>query len=114
MISVLICSNNPGLLTQVTNNITTTIGTEFEILHFDNREPKKGLCEVYNELASCANFPYICFLHEDVLFQTHEWGKKLNEIFLQNENTGLIGIAGSKYKLVFVKIPEALTTERGT
>ena len=101
MISVLICSNNPGLLTQVTNNITTTIGTEFEILHFDNRKAKKGLCEVYNELALRANFPYICFLHEDVLFQTHEWGKKLNEIFLQKENTGLIGIAGSKYKSLF-------------
>jgi hypothetical protein len=101
MISVLICSTNPVLLDQVTKNISTTIGTEFEILHFDNRKANKALCEVYNELGLRANFPYICFLHEDVLFKTPEWGKKLNEIFLQNKDIGLIGIAGCKYKSQF-------------
>jgi Glycosyltransferase like family len=98
MISVLICSINPVLLHQVINNITDTIGTEFEIIHFDNRAARKSICEVYNELAFKANYQYLCFLHEDVLFTTHGWGAIINETFLRYTDIGLIGIAGSKYK----------------
>ncbi|MEJ7740617.1 MAG: glycosyltransferase [Chitinophagaceae bacterium] len=98
MISVLICSANPVLLEQVTASIKDTIGTDFEILHFDNRTDKKGICQVYNELAQHAEFNHLCFVHEDVLFQTHDWGKKLIETFNRNSRVGLIGVAGSKYK----------------
>jgi hypothetical protein len=98
MISVLICSINPDFLLQVEANIKQTIGIDFEILYFDNRIEKKGICQVYNDLAMKARFEYLCFVHEDVLFETPAWGKKLLEIFSGNSSIGLIGVAGSKYK----------------
>ena len=101
MISVLICSSNPVLLEQVQTNIVNTIGTKYEILYFDNREMNKGICAVYNELASKAQFPYLCFLHEDVLFENQGWGNKIVEIFSSDPGIGLIGVAGSKYKSAY-------------
>jgi len=101
MISVLICSAKPDLLKIVTENIQKTIGIPFEILYFDNRIAKKGICSVYNELASKSQFNYLCFIHEDVLLRTDNWGKIITDIFLNNPQTGLVGIAGSKYKSAY-------------
>jgi len=101
MISVLICSINPDLLKNVTENISKTIGVPFEILYWDNRIEKKGICKVYNELARKAQFPYLCFLHEDVLFQTNNWGRNIADIFINDKEIGLIGIAGSKFKSAY-------------
>ncbi len=97
MISVLICSADNSLLNQVKRNIEQTIGVEHEILFFDNVE-KKGICEVYNALASRAKFSYLCFVHEDVLFQTPNWGIVIGDIFSQSPAIGAVGVAGSKYK----------------
>lgn len=101
MISVLICSTNPALLTRVETNIKNTIGTEYEILHFDNRGKNLGICEVYNDLASKAHFQYLCFLHEDVLFNTQGWGNKIAEVFSKDTDIGLVGVAGCKYKSAY-------------
>ena len=98
MISVLICSVNKDLLNNVTENIKKTIGVPFEILIFNNQIEKKGICEVYNQLAAEATFDYLCFLHEDVVLKTSNWGREIVELFSKDEKTGLIGIAGSKYK----------------
>ncbi|MEP6616085.1 MAG: glycosyltransferase [Ginsengibacter sp.] len=111
MISVLICSANPSLLSQVKANIENTIGTEYEILHFDNREANIGICKVYNDLASMARYQYICFLHEDVLFETIGWGSKIMDIFSKDPAIGLLGVAGCKYKSAyssgwFTNVPE--------
>lgn len=101
MISVLICSIDPDLLLTVQENIRKTIGVPYEILFLDNRNYKKGICKVYNELAEKAKFPYLCFIHEDVLLTTDDWGKKIEDIFKNEEKVGLIGIAGSKYKSAY-------------
>ena len=37
-------------------------------------------------------------MHEDILFETSNWGKLLIKIFEENEQAGVIGIAGGKYK----------------
>ncbi len=101
MISVLICSINVDLLNQVTENIKKTIGSKFEILHFDNKNGSRSLCEVYNKLANRAAYPYLCFIHEDILFTTINWGKEVEHIFYSDREIGLIGIAGCKYKSNF-------------
>lgn len=101
MISVLICSSNPGLLIQVQTNIKNTIGAEYEILYFDNRRINNGICEVYNDLASKAQFQYLCFLHEDVLFETRGWGNKIVDTFSKDVDIGLVGVAGCKYKSAY-------------
>jgi len=101
MISVLICSANPEFLKNVQENIRDSIGIPFEILHFDNRIKNYGICKVYNDLAAKAKFTYLCFLHEDVIIKTENWGKKIIEIFSEDTNIGLVGIAGSKYKSAY-------------
>ena len=98
MLSLIICSINPSYLQQVKENISSTIGAEYELLVCDNRDQKKGLCEVYNKMAAQATFPYLCFLHEDILFETQNWGRLLIKVFEENEQAGVVGIAGGKYK----------------
>ncbi|HZE85436.1 MAG TPA: glycosyltransferase [Puia sp.] len=98
MLSIVICSVNTGYLSDVTENIRSTIGIEFELLVWDNRQSNTGLCEVYNKMAEKARFPYICFLHEDILFTTKDWGLVLTDLFRRKPQAGIIGLAGGKYK----------------
>lgn len=98
MVSIVICSVNTDYQAQVKQNVEDTIGVPYELLIWDNRLAKKGICEVYNTMAAKAQFPYICFMHEDILFATNNWGKLLVHIFDQDAATGVIGVAGSKYK----------------
>ena len=57
-----------------------------------------GICEAYNIGADKCNFSYICFSHEDITFNTKNWGRILIEDFESDSEIGLIGIAGSAYK----------------
>ncbi len=98
MISILICSVNKFYLDQVTINIKKTIGIEYEILFYDNRIEKKGICEVYNYLGKKAKYPILLFLHEDTLFTTDSWGGNILDVFKDDTEIGVIGLAGSKYK----------------
>ena len=98
MISVIICSINKGLAQQVQKNIAATIGVVWESIVIENTVSPKSLTEVYNVGASKAKYDVLLFVHEDVLFQTENWGKKLLDYFEKDNSLGLIGIAGSKYK----------------
>lgn len=100
MISVIVCSIKPRLLEQLKLNIDGTIGTDYELLVNDNRRDKKGLCAVYNELAKKANYNVLCFIHEDILFDTQAWGRILLNTLNEND-VGILGVAGSKYKSAF-------------
>lgn len=102
MISIVICSINPGYLAQVKENISSTIGIEYELLVWDNLGERKGICEVYNYMARQARFEYTCFVHEDVLFETKDWGRKIVSIFTGQPDAGVIGVVGSKYKSAFL------------
>jgi hypothetical protein len=97
MISVIICSANPALLASLRKNIELTIGLPHEIIAIDNRAEQRGICEVYNEGAAMANYPFICFMHEDILFETNGWGRKIVD-HLSDDCTGLLGIAGGDMK----------------
>ena len=98
MFSIVICSINAQYQEQITQNISATIGMPFELLIYDNKKATKGICEVYNQMASIAKYPYICFFHEDILIQTDGWGKVLAGLFDLDSQIGLIGVAGGKYK----------------
>jgi hypothetical protein len=98
MISILICSLNASYLENLKINIRDTIGTEYELLVWDNFANRKPIAEVYNRLAEQAKYPYYCFIHEDIQFQTKNWSANLLDAFEKNKETGLIGIAGSAYK----------------
>ncbi len=97
MISVIVCSIDPALLSQLVLNIEQTIGVPFEMLAFDNRETNKSLCAVYNLQGRQAKYNILCFVHEDVLFDTKDWGRKVC-YHLSARKTGLIGVAGGDAK----------------
>lgn len=98
MISIIICSVNGELASQVKQNISATVGIPFEIIILDNNVYKRNINYIYNTGAAKSRYDLLCFVHEDVLFKTPDWGKILTEIFIQNSKIALVGIAGSKYK----------------
>ena len=100
MISVIICSINKGLAQQVQKNIAATIGVVWELIVIENTIAPKSITEVYNLGASRAQYDILLFVHEDVLFQTKNWGEKLIDCFRLDSSLGLIGVAGSKYKSI--------------
>ena len=73
MFSILICSINVSYLEKLKINIQETIGNEYELLVWDNLANTKPISEVYNLLAEQARYPYYCFIHEDIQFQTENW-----------------------------------------
>jgi GT2 family glycosyltransferase len=91
---------NPNYLQQVSENIRQTIGLDYELLVTDNRKENLPICKIYNQLAAKASYPYLLFLHEDVVFQTLSWGSLLTEQFTRDASVGVIGVAGSAYKSV--------------
>ena len=97
MISVITCSIKPDICQRMLDSINETIGVEFETIVFDNRKKKYGICKAYNEAAKEANSDYLCFVHEDVIIKTKEWGIQLVNFIEQNGDCGAIGIAGGKY-----------------
>ncbi|GAB2642959.1 hypothetical protein GCM10027035_41230 [Emticicia sediminis] len=97
MISIIICSKDPQMLQQCTTNFSENIGIEHEIIAFDNREKQWGLCRVYNFCASNARFPFLCFVHEDVLINTPNWGKQLLEFIYKTPNCGIISFVGGQF-----------------
>lgn len=94
MISIIISSRNQEHCNKIKSNIAATIGEAFEIIIIKNNGDC-SLSKVYNEGGKLANYPYICFVHDDVIFQTNNWGKKIINIF-QDNKIGLVGVVGSK------------------
>jgi hypothetical protein len=98
MISVIICSINKDFAKQVQSNIDSTIGIEWEPIVIDNTINPSPITKVYNLGASRATYDILCFVHEDVLFETENWGLKIMDAFRKDTALGLIGVGGSKYK----------------
>lgn len=85
------------MLANVKKNIAETIGVPYEIIPIDNSKNTYGICKAYNEGGAKARFPILCFMHEDVSFETMNWGEKARA-HLSDESTGLLGIAGGDSK----------------
>lgn len=98
MISVVICSANGDHFHNVEKNIISTIGVNHEIIKVDNTARDKSIAQAYNYGASLAQYDILCFLHEDVEFNTLNWGKRLLAHFENLTNVGLIGVAGTIFK----------------
>lgn len=100
MISIIISSANSTLLKQVSKNVEATIGVPFEIVSIDNSRGKKGICEVYNIGMYKAQYEILCFMHEDILIETQNWGQSIVDTFKNNTDLGLLGVIGSAYKTI--------------
>jgi len=97
MISIIVSSYKPDFFEKLSSSIKETIGVPFEIIRIENYA-QYSLAEAYNLGVKQAKFNYVCFVHEDVIFLSKNWGKEVISLFNNDMNIGLIGIAGSKYK----------------
>lgn len=98
MISIVVCSINPQLLSAFSKNVQGTIGVPYEIIAIDNTKANEGICKVYNKGAGEAKYDILCFAHEDILFHTNDWGNNLVKTFIEDTSIGLIGACGAKCK----------------
>jgi hypothetical protein len=93
MLSIIICHRNIELLTATKKNIQETIGIPYELVVIDNSKNGYTIFSAYNEGVEKAKYNILCFMHEDILFHTHNWGEKVINHFEKLE-VGMIGIIG--------------------
>lgn len=97
MVSVIICSKSSQLSEKLGENITNTIGVPFEIIFIDNSIRDHSLFSAYNKGASESKYSILCFMHEDILFRSRDWGCKVIKI-LNCQEVGVVGVAGATVK----------------
>jgi len=105
MLSIVVSSYKENLYQNLKQNIASTIGEGFtyELIQIENKN-RVSVCSAYNEGLNAAQYPYILFLHEDLIFNTYGWGVVLLSIFEAGPKIGLVGVAGGSYK---TKAPSA-------
>ena len=98
MLSIIVCSRTEKLSDSFSSNIEETVGVEFELLCIDNSKNEFSIAQAYNEGKLRSKFDYLCFIHDDVHFNTQDWGVKVIN-HLNNSRTGFIGLAGGDVAL---------------
>jgi hypothetical protein len=76
-------------------HIKKTCGLEDLELLITENNGEKSLTEVYNDALNKAKNDIIVFCHDDLIFNTPYWGKKLIKHFNRNPKYGIIGVAGT-------------------
>lgn len=104
MLSIIICSRQAIIKSELTENIHDTIGCKYELIVIDNSQNQFSIFEAYNLGIERSVYNYLCFIHDDVLFHTNNWGRILQKKLIEDQNIGLIGVAGAKIK---TKMPSA-------
>ena len=104
MISIIICSREINLKPLLIENIKKTIGCDYELIVIDNSRNTYSIFEAYNLGIEKSVGSFLCFIHDDILFHTQNWGTIVKTIFDSDNNIGLLGLAGSKVK---TKMPSA-------
>jgi hypothetical protein len=98
MLSIIICSRTQAISSDLSENIKNKIGCEYELIVIDNSQNTYSIFEAYNLGIDRSKGNYLCFIHDDILFHTIGWGNVLQRIFNEDQQIGLIGIAGAKSK----------------
>jgi len=96
MISIIICSRNADIDKILRDNISNFIGIKYELVIIDNSSNKYSIFSAYNEGVRRAKYEILCFMHEDVLFHTENWGQHIINHF-KDKTVGLIGVAGTHF-----------------
>jgi GT2 family glycosyltransferase len=96
MISIIICSRTASISDELTQNIDQTIGIPYELVIIDNSENLYSIFSAYNEGVKRSKYEVLCFMHDDIIFKTNDWGISVMNRF-NASNLGAIGVAGSPY-----------------
>lgn len=72
----------------------TSMYKKVEIIQKINNN-EKSLTQIYNEIINEAKHNIIVLVHDDIEFDTKNWGDKILNIFNKNPEYGIIGVAGT-------------------
>ena len=97
MLSLIICSRQLDIPAELKENIASTIGCEYEVVVIDNSKNEYSIFSAYNEGVRRAKGDVLCFMHEDIVFHSNNWGLFVGEYFSQYPKAGLLGVAGTHY-----------------
>lgn len=56
---------------------------------------EKNLSQVYNEIINESNYEIVVLCHDDIYFDTNNWGNKLVKTFSKNSDFAILGMAGT-------------------
>jgi glycosyltransferase involved in cell wall biosynthesis len=104
MISIVVCARKKDISEELRSNILNTIGCEYELIVIDNSQNQYSIYSAYNHGIEQSRGDIICFLHDDVLWHTPQWGDFVQRFFNGKPQAGLLGIAGTRLK---TRIPSA-------
>ena len=71
------------------------LGKNIEVIEYINNG-EYSLTELYNKGLKESKNELVIFCHDDIIFETKNWGTKLNRVIKKNDDFGIIGIAGSR------------------
>lgn len=94
MISIIICSRKADISNELKQNIAATIGCEYEVVVINNAKNDYTIFTAYNEGVRRAKGDVLCFMHEDIIFRSADWGQRVVQMFADN-SIGCIGVIGS-------------------
>lgn len=96
MLSIITCSRSDENISRLKKSIEETVGVTHEIICIDNHENNYNIFQAYNAGVKQAIYPLVCFVHDDILFHTDNWGQHLIEHF-KDEQVGMVGVAGPRF-----------------
>lgn len=96
MISIITCSRTAELPTELQQNIADTIGTDYEFVTINNANNERTIFEAYNEGVRLAKGDVLCFMHDDIVFRSADWGKVVYNAFV-DKKCGLVGVIGCQF-----------------
>lgn len=96
MLSIIICSRTADISKELKDNIASTVGCEYELCVIDNSHNEYSIFTAYNEGVRRAKGDILCFVHDDVLFQTENWGV-IPQKLLSKPQVGVVGVGGSHF-----------------
>lgn len=96
MISCIICCRIENISKELSENIKSTIGTDYEIIIINNSSNQYSIFSAYNEGIKRSHGEILCFMHDDILFHTDNWGKIVRKS-LTDAKIGIVGAIGSLF-----------------
>lgn len=78
-------------------HIKDTCGVhKMEVIQYINNG-EYSLTELYNKALQETTNNIVVFCHDDIIFETNNWGRKILKHFKRNPEYGILGVAGSTY-----------------
>ena len=95
MISVVYCTRTENKKHQEHLVKSSGLHKHIEVIEIINNG--ESLTKAFNRGLKQAKNDIVVFCHDDITIETKQWGKKLEKLFNNNEEFGIIGVAGTKH-----------------